>query len=128
LLLVEVLGWPAAEVADALETSVAAVNSALQRARNALANRNQGAAELSQSQKEMVNRYVAAFESYDIEGLSSLLREDATLCMPPYELWPPGPGVDSHVDAGNGFRVPGITVAAYRGMWFARLRPVSAKS
>ena len=87
----EVLGWPAAEVADALETSVAAVNSALQRARNALANRNQGVAELSQSQKEMVNRYVAAFESYDIEGLSSLLREDATLCMPPYELWLQGP-------------------------------------
>ena len=91
LLLVEVLGWSAVEVADSLETSVAAVNSALQRARNALANRSQGAAELSPSQKEMVNRYVAAFESYDIEGLSSLLREDATLCMPPYELWLQGP-------------------------------------
>src|SRR5215813_12323085 len=91
LLLVEVLGWSAVEVADSLATSVAAVNSALQRARSALANRNQGAAELSQSQKEMVNRYVAAFESYDIEGLSSLLREDATLCMPPYELWLQGP-------------------------------------
>src|SRR5215510_10125515 len=91
LLLVEVLGCSAAEVAETLETSVAAVNSALQRARTALANRNEGAAELSPSQKEMLNRYVAAFETYDIEELSSLLREDATLCMPPYELWLQGP-------------------------------------
>src|SRR5262245_21493574 len=91
LLLVEVLGLSAAEVAETLETSVAAVNSALQRARSALANRDDGAAELSQSQKEMLNRYVAAFESYDIDKLTSLLREDATFCMPPYELWLQGP-------------------------------------
>jgi RNA polymerase sigma-70 factor (ECF subfamily) len=91
LLLMEVLGWSAAEVAETLETSVAAVNSALQRARSSLANRNESAAELSQSQQGMLNRYVAAFERYDIDELSSLLRTDATFCMPPYELWLQGP-------------------------------------
>lgn len=93
LLLVEVLGWSAAEVADALEGSVASVNSALQRARATLAERNlNSAAELSPSQMSLsqmslVNRYVSAFESFDIEGMVSLLKEDATLSMPPIELW-----------------------------------------
>jgi RNA polymerase sigma-70 factor (ECF subfamily) len=91
LLLVEVLGWSAAEVAETLATSVAAVNSAVQRARSSLAKRSEDPAELSQSQKEMLNRYVAAFERYDIDELVSLLREDATFCMPPYELWLQGP-------------------------------------
>lgn len=92
LLLIEVLGWSAAEVAETLETSVAAVNSALQRARAALANRIDNApADLSPSQEQLLSRYVAAFEQYDVDALASLLREDATLSMPPYALWLQGP-------------------------------------
>jgi RNA polymerase sigma-70 factor (ECF subfamily) len=91
LLLMEVLGWSAAEVAETLETSVASVNSALQRARGSLASRNESKAELSASQQGMLDRYVAAFERYDVDGLVSLLQNDATFCMPPYELWFQGP-------------------------------------
>ncbi len=92
LLLVEVLGWSAAEVAETLETSVAAVNSALQRARAALAQRKVDLpATLSPAQERLVNRYVAAFESFDVDGLVELLQEDATLSMPPYALWFQGP-------------------------------------
>jgi RNA polymerase sigma-70 factor, ECF subfamily len=91
LLLMEVLGWSAAEVAETLETTVAAVNSALQRARSSLANRDESKGELSPSQQEMLNRYVVAFELYDIDELVSLLQKDATLCMPPYQLWFQGP-------------------------------------
>jgi RNA polymerase sigma-70 factor, ECF subfamily len=91
LLLMEVLGWSAAEVADTLETSIAAVNSALQRARDSLSTRSEESAELSASQKEMLDQYVAAFEGYDIDQLVSLLKKDATFSMPPYELWFQGP-------------------------------------
>jgi RNA polymerase sigma-70 factor, ECF subfamily len=91
LLLMEVLGWSAAEVADTLETSIAAVNSALQRARDSLSTRSEESAELSASQKEMLDQYVAAFEGYDIDQLISLLKKDATFSMPPYELWFQGP-------------------------------------
>ena len=92
LLLMEVLGWSAAEVADTLDTSVAAVNSALQRARATLASRNQGdPSTLSESQTRLLDRYVEAFERYDVDRLASLLKEDATLSMPPYELWLRGP-------------------------------------
>jgi RNA polymerase sigma-70 factor (ECF subfamily) len=89
LLLTEVLGWSAAEVADSLETSVAAVNSALQRARETLATRDltQARAPLSDSQSSLVDRYVHAFERYDVEALTGLLHQDATLSMPPYSLW-----------------------------------------
>jgi RNA polymerase sigma-70 factor (ECF subfamily) len=92
LLLMEVLGWSAAEVAETLETSVAAVNSALQRARTTLANRSDsGSVALSASQERLLNRYVAAFERYDVDQLAALLREDATFSMPPYALWFQGP-------------------------------------
>ncbi len=95
LLLTEVLGWSAAEVAETLETTVAAVNSALQRARTALAarggNDDGGSGELTSAQAQMLNRYVEAFERYDVDTLASLLREDATFSMPPYELWLQGP-------------------------------------
>jgi RNA polymerase sigma-70 factor (ECF subfamily) len=87
----EVLGWSAAEVAETLETSVAAVNSALQRARGSLASRDESKVELSASQQGMLDRYVAAFERYDIDELVSLLQKDSTFCMPPYELWFQGP-------------------------------------
>lgn len=89
LLLTEVLGASAAEVAEQLELSVASVNSALQRARATLAKKDLGEARasLSEEQASLVDRYVAAFERYDVDALTSLLREDAILNMPPYTLW-----------------------------------------
>ncbi len=89
LLLTDVLGWSAAEAAETLALSVAAVNSALQRARATLAERDVGGsgATLSDAQKQLVERYLAAFERYDVQALTALLHEDATLSMPPYRLW-----------------------------------------
>ncbi len=94
LLLAEVLGWPASEIASALETSVAAVNSALQRARATLAESappEAAVAGLTPVQEALLARYVEAFERYDVDALASLLREDATMSMPPYTLWLRGP-------------------------------------
>lgn len=94
VLLVDVLGFSAAEAADTLETSVAAVNSALQRARTALAQpARREPADLSEGQQKLVNEYVAAFERYDVDSLVGLLRRDATFSMPPYALWLEGPDV-----------------------------------
>jgi RNA polymerase sigma-70 factor (ECF subfamily) len=89
LLLSEVLGWSAAEVASQLEISVAAVNSALQRARATLAARDIGtvAEALSEPQATLLDRYVDAFERYDVDALLALFKQDARLCMPPYTLW-----------------------------------------
>jgi RNA polymerase sigma-70 factor, ECF subfamily len=93
LILREVLNWQAAEVADLLETSVASVNSALQRARATLTvtdvERSRAGA-LEPAEKELLARYVAAFESYDIDGLVSLLHEDGSISMPPYAMWMTG--------------------------------------
>jgi RNA polymerase sigma-70 factor (ECF subfamily) len=89
LLLNEVLGWSAAEVADCLDMTVVAVNSALQRARATVAAR-QGhltGEPLSDQQATLLDRYVEAFHNYDVDALVALLREDATLSMPPYTLW-----------------------------------------
>ncbi|WP_437893346.1 sigma-70 family RNA polymerase sigma factor [Sorangium sp. So ce124] len=93
LLLTEVLGWSAAEVADSLSTSVAAINSALQRARATLASRDLGdvRAALPEPEAALVDRYVTAFEQYDVDRLAALLHEDATLSMPPFTLWLRGP-------------------------------------
>jgi RNA polymerase sigma-70 factor, ECF subfamily len=89
LILCEVLRWKASEVAELLETSVASVNSALQRARATLETSDVGAdrAPLDEADRELLSRYVAAFEAYDIEALTSLVHEDATQSMPPYDLW-----------------------------------------
>jgi RNA polymerase sigma-70 factor, ECF subfamily len=90
LILCEVLRWKAAEVAELLETSVASVNSALQRARATIEVSEVGAdtpAELDEADLELLSRYVKAFEAYDIEALTSLIHEDATQSMPPYDLW-----------------------------------------
>jgi RNA polymerase sigma-70 factor (ECF subfamily) len=89
LIFAEVLGWSASEIADALDTTVPAVNSALQRARATLATRELAETKpvLSPEQKATVDRYVFAFESYDMDALTSLLRDDATMSMPPYTLW-----------------------------------------
>jgi RNA polymerase sigma-70 factor (ECF subfamily) len=89
LLLTQVLSWSAAEVAESLEMSVAAVNSALQRARATLAARNPAVVprELSDEQRQLLGRYVEAFERYDVAALTQLLHEEATMSMPPYDLW-----------------------------------------
>lgn len=94
LLLTEVVGLSAAEVAECLETSVAAVNSAIQRARATLGSRGEASGidePLSESQSRLLDRYVDAFHRYDVDGLVALMREDATLSMPPYTLWLRGP-------------------------------------
>jgi RNA polymerase sigma-70 factor (ECF subfamily) len=87
LILTEVVGWSAAEVAECLETSVAAVNSALQRARTTLESRNVMTSSLDDDDSELLDRYVDAFERYDVDALVSMLRHDATFSMPPYTLW-----------------------------------------
>jgi RNA polymerase sigma-70 factor (ECF subfamily) len=91
LILREVLRWEASEVAELLDSSVASVNSALQRARATLAQSNLSstdpAPELSEADRAMLDRYVAAFEKYDIDALTSLIREDASQSMPPYDMW-----------------------------------------
>jgi RNA polymerase sigma-70 factor (ECF subfamily) len=90
LILCEVLRWQASEVAELLETSVASVNSALQRARATLEATNLTTdAELSvdTADAELLERYVEAFERYDMEALTALIHEDATQSMPPYDLW-----------------------------------------
>lgn len=91
LILREVLAWKASEVAELLSTSVASVNSALQRARATLADSEPAPTDacdpLDEEQKKLLDRYVAAFEGYDMQALTALLHEDATLSMPPYDLW-----------------------------------------
>ena len=100
LILREVLRWHADEVAELLDTSVASVNSALQRARATLAQANvadpgDAAAKpaagattgLDAEEQALLARYVDAFERYDMDALTSLLHEDATWSMPPYDLW-----------------------------------------
>ncbi|MFJ3581476.1 sigma-70 family RNA polymerase sigma factor [Streptomyces sp. NPDC090127] len=91
LILREVLAWKASEVAELLDTSVASVNSALQRARATIAENEPAVSDpanpLDEEQKELLERYVAAFEGYDMQALTALLHEDATMSMPPYDLW-----------------------------------------
>ncbi|GII52731.1 DNA-directed RNA polymerase sigma-70 factor [Planotetraspora thailandica] len=90
LILREVLAWSAQEVADLLDTSVAGVNSALQRARATITAADTAAdvhEPLDETQKALLARYVKAFEEYDLEALTTLLHDDATLSMPPVPLW-----------------------------------------
>src|SRR6185295_12336152 len=91
LILCEVLRWQATEAAELLETSVASVNSALQRARATLETADVAAGkpvtELDDADRDLLARYVEAFEAYDVERLTALLHEDATQNMPPYDLW-----------------------------------------
>jgi RNA polymerase sigma-70 factor (ECF subfamily) len=91
LILREVLDWQASEVAELLDTSVASVNSALQRARATLAKTNAGDDDgtkvLGDTERAMLERYVAAFERYDLSALTSLIKEDAKQSMPPFDMW-----------------------------------------
>ena len=87
LILCEVLRWQASEAAELLDTSVASVNSALQRARATLSTADIHEVDTPNVDADLLERYVAAFEAYDIERLTELLREDAIQSMPPYDLW-----------------------------------------
>ena len=91
LILCEVFNWKAKEAADLLETSVASVNSALQRARATIEASELAAEEtpgsVDEADRDLLQRYVEAFERYDMEALTSLIAEDATQSMPPYEMW-----------------------------------------
>jgi RNA polymerase sigma-70 factor, ECF subfamily len=91
LILCEVLHWQAAEVAQLLDSSVASVNSALQRARATLADSEASSTDplpdLDDADRALLDRYVTAFERYDLETLTALIHEDATQSMPPYDLW-----------------------------------------
>ncbi|HEX3427189.1 MAG TPA: sigma-70 family RNA polymerase sigma factor [Candidatus Limnocylindrales bacterium] len=107
LILREVLRWKADEVAELLETSVPSVNSALQRARATLASRDiandDAPSRLDADHEALLARYVAAFEQYDMDALTSLLHADAKWSMPPYELW-----LQSHEDVRKWCLGPGI--------------------
>jgi RNA polymerase sigma-70 factor, ECF subfamily len=107
LVLREVLRWKATEVAELLDTSVASVNSALQRARAALGDGKVSAAEppapLDDEQRALLTRYVDAFQRYDMDSLTALLHEDATWSMPPYALW-----LQTHLDIRRWCLGPGI--------------------
>jgi RNA polymerase sigma-70 factor (ECF subfamily) len=90
LILCEVLRWKASEVAELLDTTVASVTSALQRARATLDEQELDAEKplsLDEVDRDMLARYVAAFEAYDVDALTSLIREDATQSMPPFDMW-----------------------------------------
>ena len=113
LILREVLRWKASEVAELLDTSVASVNSALQRARSALAASQVAASDpvqpMDEEQQALVARYVDAFERYDLDSLTSLLYEDASWSMPPYDLW-----LQSHDDIRRFCLGPGIACRGSR--------------
>jgi RNA polymerase sigma-70 factor, ECF subfamily len=117
LILCEVLRWQASEVAELLGTSVAAVNSALQRARATVAavDRDDPLAVADDSQKALLARYVDAFERYDIEELVTLLHDDAIQSMPPYAMW-----LQGSVDIGRFMLGPG------HGCRGSRLLPTAA--
>ena len=93
LILCEVLKWPAAEVAELLDTTVASVNSALQRARASLATMRTEPLDptVDPDHQALLARYVDAFERYDIPALVGLLRDDVVMSMPPWDLWLRGP-------------------------------------
>ncbi|HEY9437689.1 MAG TPA: sigma-70 family RNA polymerase sigma factor [Streptomyces sp.] len=119
LILREVLSWRASEVAELLDTTVASVNSALQRARATLSESDDLAPDtanpLDEEQRELLERYVAAFEGYDMAALTALLHEDAVMTMPPFALWLRG-----HAD------ITGFMVTTGAGCAGSRLLPAEA--
>jgi len=136
LILCEVLRWKASEVAELLETSVASVNSALQRARSTLeasgASSTDPVPAMDESQQELLARYVEAFERYDMDALTALIQEDATQSMPPYELWLSGREniLRWWVGAGAGCRGSRVipTVAANGSPAFGQYKPSESGS
>jgi RNA polymerase sigma-70 factor (ECF subfamily) len=118
LILCEVLRWPAAEAAELLESSVASINSALQRARATLAELPQDPApvQLDADHTELLAKYVDAFERYDIDRFITLLHDDAVMSMPPFSLW-----IEGAVKIGTFMALPGPATCAN-----SRLIPVRA--
>ena len=116
LILREVLRWRASEVAELLDTTVASVNSALQRARATLAGLDLSgppvAEVMSREQQELLDRYVEAFEKYDITALVALLHGDAVMTMPPYNFWLQGPTEMSRFFLGQGIGCQGSRLLA----------------
>jgi RNA polymerase sigma-70 factor, ECF subfamily len=119
LILRGVLHWKAEKVAELLGSTVASVNSALQRARATLGSRDLSGdvpeTPLDDEQQALLDRYVAAFEAYDMSALTSLLKDDAEWSMPPYELW-----LQTHDDIVRWCLGPGV------GCRDSRLIPTSA--
>jgi RNA polymerase sigma-70 factor (ECF subfamily) len=118
LILREVLRWQASEVAELLDTSVASVNSALQRARatlDAAGPDPAGPPSVEAEQQELLDRYVDAFERYDVDELVGLLREDAMFSMPPWSHWMRGPHEVKRWLLGQGIGCKGSRVIATRG-------------
>jgi RNA polymerase sigma-70 factor, ECF subfamily len=133
LILCEVLRWKASEVAELLETSVASVNSALQRARATLETSDvtaETSASVEEPDAELLARYVEAFERYDMDALTSLISEDAKQSMPPFDLWLRGRDdiLTWWVGPGNGCRGSKVipTIAANGSPAFAQYKPTEA--
>ncbi|MFG2295024.1 sigma-70 family RNA polymerase sigma factor [Streptomyces sp. NPDC048603] len=130
LILREVLAWKADETAELLDTTVASVNSALQRARATMAAhppRDSSPADpLDADQAELLKRYLTAFEAYDITALTSLLHEDAVLSMPPFDLWLRGiPDIAAwHLNQGIGCKGSRLVPTTANGLpAFGQYRP-----
>ena len=119
LILREVLRWEATEVAELLDTTVASVNSALQRARATLAERaldeddaRAAAPGITDEQQALLASYVDAFERYDVSRLVTLLHDDAVMSMPPFPLWLVGPDQIAAWFLGTGIHCKGSRVVA----------------
>ncbi len=120
LILREVLRWQASEVAELLDTSVASVNSALQRARATIEELHleqadtSAAVDGSDDEKRLLEDYVKAFEAYDMSALVSLLKDDAAFSMPPWPLWIEGPDAIVAFMHGTGAKCEGSKVLVTR--------------
>jgi RNA polymerase sigma-70 factor (ECF subfamily) len=93
MILCEVLRWKAEEAAELLETSEAAINSALQRARATIEGLDlvDQKVDLTEDKHQLARKYAESFEAYDMDALTSLLRDEVVMSMPPYDLWLVGP-------------------------------------
>lgn len=127
LILCEVFKWSAAEAAALLETSVASINSSLQRARATLDSLSGlDAMPLTEDDRQLVDDFVTAFETYDLELMASLLRDDVEFSMPPFELWLRGPEQVEAWLVGTGAVCQGsklVATAANGGVAFACYHP-----
>ena len=133
LILRDVLRWRATEVADLLDTTVVSVKSSLQRARATMAAHRPASpearlasGEMTDTQRALLARYLEAFERYDIDSLVGLLREDATLSMPPSSLWLRGVVDIAAWWHGDGAQCRGsqlVPVAASGSLALAQYRP-----
>ena len=111
----QVLRWRATEVAELLDTTVASVNSALQRARATLAERSLDESDVRSvdpDQEALLARYVDAFERYDVSSLVALLKDDAIMTMPPYDFWLQGSQYIAHWFLNQGIACKGSRLVA----------------